>query len=103
DSAEGDWNSGRDGRPNSGTTIRPREGYLAAPPVDATHDLRNEMMLTMVQCGLRVESQHHEVASGGQGGIDLQHDALVAMADSLLKCKYIIKNGARKHGKAATY
>jgi glutamine synthetase len=61
------------------------------------------MMLTMIQCGLKVEAQHHEVATGGQGEIDMKFAPLVEMADNVLKYKYIIKNVAKKHGKSATF
>src|SRR5262249_24014853 len=103
DSAEGAWNTGREERPNLGYKLRHREGYSPVPPADATHDLRSEMMLTMQACGLRVEGQHHEAATGGHGEIDLRYADLVTMADSVLKCKYIVKNVARRHGKAGTF
>src|SRR3954452_5277 len=67
------------------------------------HDLRTEMMLTMIECGLKVEGQHHEAATGGQGEIDMKYGPLVETADNVLKYKYIVKNVARKHGKAATF
>ena len=73
------------------------------PPSDALHDIRSEMMLTMIDCGMKIEAQHHEVATGGQGEIDMRFDELVKMADNVLKYKYIIKNVARKHGKTATF
>jgi glutamine synthetase len=43
------------------------------------------MMLTMIQCGLKIEAQHHEVATGGQGEIDIRFAPLVEMADNVLK------------------
>src|SRR5947208_5092994 len=85
DSVEGAWNTGRDERPNLGYKVRPREGYSPCPPADALHDLRTEMMLTMLQCGVRAGAQHHGVAGGGQGQIDLRHDELVRTADNVLK------------------
>ncbi len=57
----------------------------------------------MIQCGLKIEAQHHEVATGGQGEIDMKFAPLVEMADNVLKYKYIIKNVAKKHGKSATF
>ena len=57
-------------------------------------DLRNEMMQTMIECGLDVECQHHEVATAGQSEIDLRFNELVKMADSMMLYKYIIKNVA---------
>src|SRR6202162_4046013 len=111
DSAEGAWNTGRetdpDGKggqmPNLGYKLRYKEGYFPVPPSDALHDIRSEMMLTMIECGLKIEAQHHEVATGGQGEIDMRFAPLVEMADNVLKYKYIIKNVARKHGKTATF
>lgn len=103
DSVEGAWNTGRDEGPNLGHKLRYHEGYFPCPPSDATHDLRSEMMLAMIACGIQVESQHHEMATGGQGEIGLRYGDLVTMADNVLKSKYIIKNVARRHGKTATF
>ncbi len=103
DSAEGAWNTGRDERPNLAYKIRHREGYSPTPPADATHDLRSEMMLRMIDCGLHAEGHHHESATGGQGSIDVRPADLVAMADGVLKYKYIVRTVARQHGKAATF
>jgi glutamine synthetase len=60
-------------------------------------------MLIMQQCNVQVERQHHELASGGQAEIDLRYGELVRMADAVQKCKYIIKNVARRLGKSATF
>src|SRR5947209_6483147 len=111
DSVEGAWNTGREfdpshqGEPsrNLGYKLRYKEGYFPVPPSDALHDIRSEMMLTMIQCGLKIEAQHHEVATGGQGEIDMRFAPLVEMADNVLKYKYIVKNVAAKYGKTATF
>jgi glutamine synthetase len=103
DSSEGAWNTGRDERPNLGHKLRYKEGYFPCPPSDAMHDLRSEMMLMMIQCGLNVEAHRHEAASGGQGEVDIRHDDLLRMADNVLKYKYVVKNVARRHGKTATF
>ncbi len=103
DSVEGQWNTGRDEGPNLGYKPRYKEGYFPVPPMDSQHDLRTEMVLMMEQIGIRVEAQHHEVATGGQAEIDMRFDSLVNMADKLVWYKYIIKNVARKHGKTVTF
>ncbi len=107
DSEEGAWNTGRefeiDGRPNLGYKLRYKEGYFPCPPADSQDDMRSEMMLIMNACGMHVERQHHEVATGGQAEIDIRFDELVKMADNVLKMKYIIKNVAKRHGKTATF
>jgi len=108
DSIEGEWNRGKDTKaagegPNLGHKLRHKEGYFPVPPADQMMDIRNEMMQTMIDCGLDVECQHHEVGTAGQSEIDLRFDKLVEMADSMLLYKYIIKNVARKHGKTVTF
>jgi glutamine synthetase len=105
DSIEGAWNTGREeSNPrNLGYKLRYKEGYFPCPPSDALHDIRSEMMLTMIECGLQIEAHHHEMATGGQGEIDMRFAPLVEMADNVLKYKYIVKNVARKHNKTATF
>ncbi|MCJ7554327.1 MAG: glutamine synthetase beta-grasp domain-containing protein, partial [Ignavibacteriaceae bacterium] len=95
DSIEGRWNSGREENPNLGYKPRYKEGYFPVPPTDALMDLRNEMVLNLENCGIEVEAQHHEVASGGQCEIDLKFTPLVKAADQLLLFKYIVKNTAK--------
>ena len=108
DSEEGEWNRGvdtrlRGGGPNLGYKLRHKEGYFPVPPADQLMDIRNEMMQTMVDCGLEVECQHHEVATAGQSEIDLKYSDLVSMADHMCLFKYIVKNVARRHGKTVTF
>lgn len=103
DSIEGDWNTGRDERPNLGYKPRYKEGYFPVPPHDSYQDMRSEMMLTCIKAGIPIEVHHHEVATAGQAEIDMKFDELVIVADRLLLYKYIIKNIARKHGKTVTF
>jgi glutamine synthetase len=103
DSVEGRWNSGREEGPNLGYKPRFKEGYFPVPPTDALMDLRNEMVLNLINAGIDVEAQHHEVASGGQCEIDLRFQELVKAADQLLMFKYIVKNTAKKNNRSVTY
>jgi glutamine synthetase len=108
DSDEGQWNRGTDYRSmgmgsNLGYKLRHKEGYFPVPPADSLMDIRNEMMITMIECGLDVEAQHHEVATAGQSEIDLKFNDLVKMADSMCMYKYIIKMVAKKYGKTVTF
>ena len=50
--------------PNLGYKLRYKEGYFPVPPADQMMNIRNEMMQTMIDCGMDVEAQHHEVATG---------------------------------------
>ena len=103
DSAEAEWNRGRVEAPNLGYKLRHKEGYFPCPPADQLMDVRNEMMQTMIQCGIDVEAQHHEVATAGQCEIDMRFQELVRMADQMCLYKYIVRNVARRHGKTATF
>ncbi|MDW8008864.1 MAG: type I glutamate--ammonia ligase [Chloroflexota bacterium] len=103
DSIEGEWNSGREERPNLGYKPRFKEGYFPVPPHDSLQDIRSEMILTMSSIGIPVEVHHHEVATGGQCEIDMKFDSLVNMADKVMWYKYLVKNIARKHNKVATF
>ncbi|MFM2151740.1 MAG: glutamine synthetase [Pseudomonadota bacterium] len=103
DSEEGAWNSGRDEGGNLGGKIGFKGGYFPVAPQDTQQDLRSEMVRIMEAAGLRVERQHHEVATAGQAEIDFRFDSLVRCADKLMMFKYIVKNVARKFGKTATF
>ncbi len=103
DSVEGQWNRGRVENPNLGYKLRHKEGYFPVPPADQMMNIRNEMMQTMIECGLDVEAQHHEVGTAGQSEIDLKYQELVRVADWLLMYKYIIKNVAVRHNKTVTF
>jgi glutamine synthetase len=103
DSEEGIWNTGRDEMPNLGYKIRHKEGYFPVAPADTQQDIRTEMVLTMEQLGVKIERQHHEVATAGQAEIDYRFDTLVRSADMMMVYRYIVKNVAKKHGKTATF
>ncbi len=100
DSIEGEWNRGKDYKaagegPNLGYKLRHKEGYFPVPPADQMMDIRNEMMQTMIECGLDVEAQHHEVATAGQSEIDLRFNELVKMADAMLTVQ--VHHQERRH------
>src|SRR5262245_4393747 len=103
DSREGRWNSGRIENPNLGYKPRYKEGYFPVQPTDSLQDIRQEMVMTMEKIGIRVEKQHHEVATAGQAEIDMRFLSLVKMPDALQWYKHIVKNVAHKHGKTATF
>jgi glutamine synthetase len=103
DSSEGVWNSGRQESPNLGYKVRHKEGYFPVPPTDSLQDIRSEMMLTLDNIGVKTAKQHHEVATAGQGEIEIMFSPLVEMADKVLKYKYILKSVAKKHNKTVTF
>jgi len=103
DSKEGIWNSGRDEGPNLGYKPRYKEGYFPVSPTDSLEDIRAEMVKIMIQCGLEIEAEHHEVATAGQSEIDIRFEPLLVMADKLMLFKYIVKNVAKQHNKTVTF
>jgi glutamine synthetase len=103
DSVEGRWNTGREEKPNLGYKTRVKEGYFPVPPTDSFQDMRTEMLLTMKDCGVPIEKQHHEVATGGQCELGFKFGKLIEAADWLMTYKYVIKNVARKYGKTVTF
>ena len=103
DSVEGIWNSGREENPNLGYKPRYKEGYFPVPPTDSLEDIRAEMVKMMIQCGIDIEAEHHEVATAGQAEIDMRFEPLLSMCDKLMLFKYIVKNVAKNHNKTATF
>ena len=106
DSIEGRWNTGREddaGGPNLGYKPRYKEGYFPVAPMDTQQDIRTEMCLEMERCGVAIETQHHEVATGGQAEIDMKFSPIVEMGDKLMIYKYCVKNVARRYGKTVTF
>ena len=113
DSHEGIWNSGSDiNNPSGGLdqhqqnlAYRPRhkQGYFPAPPTDTLQDIRSEVLLKMMDLGVRMEVHHHEVATAGQGEFDLRYAPLREQADNVVLLKYIARNVARAHGMVCTF
>lgn len=103
DSVEGRWNSGKEEGPNLGYKPRYKEGYFPVPPTDTFQDIRTEMLLTMKDCGVPIEKQHHEVATGGQCELGFRFGKLIEAADWLMTYKYVIKNVATRYGKTVTF
>jgi glutamine synthetase len=102
DADEAAWNTSKAG-PNLGHKVRHKEGYFPVPPTDVLHDLRADMMTTLIETGIEVEVGHHEVASAGQCEIGMRFSTLTAMADDLMWFKYVVKNVSRRHNKTATF
>jgi glutamine synthetase len=104
DSIEGAWNSGsEDGGKNLGHRPPYKGGYFPVPPIDHYTDLRSEMTRALMDAGIQVEMQHHEVGSPGQAEINMRFGSLLNTADRLMLFKYIIKSVADKNGKTVTF
>src|SRR5262249_14908788 len=90
DSNEGVWNPGRKEAPTPGYKRRHKEAYSPVPPADQLQDIRSEMILKLEEIGIPVEVHPHEVATAGQGEIDMRFTSLTRMADNVMSYKYIL-------------
>ncbi len=88
---------------SDGYKIVNKTGYFPTPPFDKLQAFRSEMVTILESIGIEIEVHHHEVASGGQVEIDMRYDSLVAMADKVLKYKYVARNLAKKYGMVACF
>src|SRR5258707_11103493 len=89
DGEEGIWNTGKEEMPNLGYKIRHNECYFPVPPADTQQDIRTEMVLQMEKLGVKIERQHHEVATAGQAEIDYRFDTLLRSADMMMVYRYV--------------
>ena len=101
DAMEANWKA--TGGTGLGHKLRPKEGYFPVPPADALQDTRTSMVIELERICIAVEAQHHEVATGGQGEIDMRFAPLTRMADNVMIYKYVVKNVARQRGMTATF
>jgi glutamine synthetase len=102
EAAEANWDAASSG-PQLGHKLRPKEGYFPVPPADLLQDARSEMVTLLEQIGIPIEAHHHEVATGGQGEIDMRYANLTRMADNIMIYKYVVKNVSRRRGMTATF
>ena len=102
DAQEANWDAGAGNGPSLGHKLRPKEGYFPVPPADTLQDVRTEIVLLLEKLGISVEAHHHEVATGGQGEIDMRFTTLTRMADSVMIYKYVVKGVARRRGMTGT-
>jgi glutamine synthetase len=103
----GRWTQRKDGgigrSPPRATKYPTRGATSQCHPWIRSYALRNEMVSIMSQLGIVVELHHHEVATAGQGEIDIRYDSLVNQADKLFIYKYVVRMVAHKYGKFATF
>src|SRR3712207_1977993 len=78
DSSEGAWNSGREEEGGNLANKTPfKGGYFPVSPVDQHADLRDDIVLKLIEAGFEVERSHHEVGTPGQGEINYKFDTMV--------------------------
>ncbi len=103
DAAGASWNTGKNEEQSVGYNTPPKGGYFTTPPLDKSHELRIEMMKTLEETGIVVERGHSEVATGGQGEINIRFADLLTQGDNMLKYKYVLRNVGALFGKYVTF
>src|SRR5260221_2758275 len=103
DSEEAPYSSGKSNPEGShGHRMKVKGGYFPVAPLDASGDLRAEMLTTLAAMGVEVEKHHHEVAPS-QHELGVKFGTLTTCADAMQKYKYVVKNVAHAYGKTATF
>ncbi|MGB3797300.1 MAG: type I glutamate--ammonia ligase [Alteraurantiacibacter sp.] len=87
---------------NMGHRPRAKGGYFPVAPVDSAMDIRAEMVSTMLEMGLPMDKQHHEVAAA-QHELGMTFGELVETADRTQVYKYVTQQVAHAYGKTATF
>jgi glutamine synthetase len=99
ESKESPWAKG-----NISTAIDIKEGYYPAQPKDTLETFRKDICDDLYQYfGIKIEAEHHEVATSGQCEINLVYDEMTAMADNVVAVKNIIKVKGKRRNKVATF
>ncbi len=78
-----------------------RGGYFDLS-TDLAATVRRQMVRTLQQMHINIESSHHEVAAG-QHELDFETAGALSIADGLVTAKYVLKSIAAQHGLYATF
>lgn len=78
-----------------------RGGYFDLS-TDLAADVRREIVATLNEMGLGIESSHHEVAAG-QHEIDFRVADALKVADGVVTARYVVRAIAQRHGLGATF
>jgi glutamine synthetase len=98
ESSEAPWQT-----PDGHGMIRFKEGYHRAAPLDELEAIRGEVCNVLADSfGIIMDAHHHEVATAGQGEINVRFDELIPSADHVQDVRFILKAVARRHGKVAS-
>ena len=94
------FNQDEDGQPTTMSTER--AGYFDLGPVDLGENARRDMVLTLEDMGMEVESSHHEAAPA-QHEIDFRYGEIRKIADCITTFKMAVRIVAKRHGLHATF
>lgn len=98
---EGYWNTGFGSE--RFLPISKQKGYHKALPHDRYFYVREKIVKTMNQMGIRFKYHHHEVSSASQHEIEVPPTPLLTAADNTVWIKYLIKNISKSEGLLASF
>ena len=99
ESKESPWAKG-----NVSTAIDIKEGYYPSQPKDTLEGFRKDVCDDLYSYfSIRIEAEHHEVATSGQCEINLVYDDMITMADNVIGVKNLVKVKAKRKNKVATF
>ena len=84
------------------TVTHEKAGYLDMSPLDLGENARRDMVLTLEDMGMEVESSHHEAAPAQQE-IDFSYGEVRDIADCIMTFKMAVRIVAKRHGLHATF
>lgn len=84
------------------TVTHEQAGYLDMSPLDLGENARRDMVLSLEDMGIQVESSHHETAPA-QHEIDFRYGEIGEMADRIMTFKMTVRSIAKRHGLHATF
>ena len=87
---------------NPTTVTQEQGGYLDISPLDLGENARRDMVLTLEDMGMEVESSHHEAAPA-QHEIDFRYGEIRKTADCITTFKMAVRIVAKRHGLHATF
>lgn len=87
---------------NPTTVTHEQAGYLDISPLDLGENARRDMVLTLEDMGMEVESSHHEAAPA-QHEIDFRYGEIRKIADCITTFKMAVRIVAKRHGLYATF
>ena len=99
ESKESPWAKG-----NISTAIDIKEGYYPSQPKDTLEGFRKDVCDDLYRYfRIKIEAEHHEVATSGQCEINLAYNDMIHMADNVIAVKNLVKVKAKKRNKVATF
>lgn len=84
------------------TVTHEQAGYLDISPLDLGENARRDMVLTLEDMGMEVESSHHEKAPA-QHEIDFRYGEIRKIADCIMTFRMAVRTVAKRHGLHATF